>query len=202
MSYSPSNGVLRLLLAVKFSLCHSDHIRNICNQQYCKECITPLVRSIFSFVRDVAVVHSDDVDLVSIVEKNGGQVTTPYLTFIVHSLTYLQIFCLDLHPEIDDYMKIISPMEYNDDLSYGSSEDGTTRYAFANRSHMCWGIVDATTIIGRNGLVFSGVNEILNNRDNFPDRLDIVEDPTKLCRFLSCKCAASLPNELYKRMQF
>ena len=102
--------------------------------------IMPLVRSIFSFVRDIAVVHSDDVDLVSIVEQNGGQVTTPYLTSIVHSFTYLQRFCLDLHPEVDGYMKTISPMDSNDNPSYGPSEDYITRYAFANRFHMCWGL--------------------------------------------------------------
>jgi len=152
-------------------------------------------------VQDIAVVRSDDVDLVSIVEQNGGQVTTPYFTSIVHSFTYLQICCLGLHPEVDGYMKTLSLMEPNDDPSYGHSEDDTTRYAFANRFHMCWGSMD-TTIIGRNGLVLSGVNEILNNQDNLPDRFDIVEDPTKLCRFLSCKDAVSLPNELYKRMEF
>jgi len=93
-------------------------------------------------------------------------------------------------------------MDSNDDPSYGPSEDDTTRYAFVNRFHMCWGIMDTTMIIGRNGLVLLDVNEILNNRDNLPDGFDIVEDPIQLCRFLSCKGAASLPNELYKRMQF
>ena len=99
-------------------------------------------------------------------------------------------------------MKTLSPMDSNDYPSYGPSEDDTTRYAFANRFHMCWEIMDTTMIIGRNVLILLGVNEILNNRDNLPDGFNIFEDPTKLCRFLSCKGTASLPNELYKRMQF
>ena len=145
MSYSPSNRVIRLLLAGKYPLCCLDHIRHICSKRYCNKCITPLVRNLFSFVRDVVVVRSNDVDLVSIVEQNGGQVTTPYLTSIVHSFTYLQSFCLDLHPELDVYMKTLSPMESNDNLRYGPSEDDTTRYAFSNSFHMCWGIMDTTT---------------------------------------------------------
>ena len=49
------------------------------------------------------------------------------------------------------------------------------------------GVMDTTTIIGRNGLVFSGVNEILNNRDNLPDGFDIVEDPRSYAGFYHAK---------------
>ena len=50
----------------------------------------PIREEFFHFVKQVTIVRSDDDDLVSIVKRNNGRVTTPYPTSIVYSFAQLQ----------------------------------------------------------------------------------------------------------------
>ena len=72
-------------------------MRNICNQKYVDECVGPIMRLVFSVIRTVLVVRSDDSDLEALVRQKNGRVTTPFgihdkMTF--HQLNKFALICI------------------------------------------------------------------------------------------------------------
>ena len=63
---------------------------------------------VFPVIRTVLVVRSDDSDLEALVRQKNGRVTTPFA--INDKMTFHQLnkFYLDLHSEIDGYVKSLS----------------------------------------------------------------------------------------------
>ena len=107
-TFSSLNGILRVLLAGPCPLCAARHMRNICNQKYVDECIGPIMRLVFPVIQTVLAVLSDDSDLEALVRQKNGRVTTPFGIHDKMTFHQLNKFCLDLHPEIDGYVKSLA----------------------------------------------------------------------------------------------
>ena len=78
VSFDTLPGVLRILIGGACPVCHSRHMRNICNQKYTNECTLPIMARVFPIINDIRVVRSTDPDLDAIVKENNGLITTPY----------------------------------------------------------------------------------------------------------------------------
>jgi len=78
---------------------------NICNQKYSNKCILPIMSLVFPIVNDVRVIRSTNADLEAIVEANNGHITAPFSADEIMPFVHLNKFCLDLHPDIDGFIK-------------------------------------------------------------------------------------------------
>ena len=153
----------------------------------------------FPIVEKIACVRSDDNDLSELVEREGGVVTTPYLEDSLHSFEELNRFCLDLHPEIDGYMKSIYPIN---DYSNRIIGFNISRRVFTDCNNLCWTVLDSSSMVGRNGKFFSGVDAILLQRNNLPVGVDFVQDSSRLSVMMCSTGIHHFRADLYKKVVF
>ena len=121
VSFDRSSGVLRMLVLSECGMCRALYIRNICNMTYAQDCLVPIITLLFSMVKRIDIVRSDDADLSELVEREGGEVTTPYSADSPLSFEDINRFCLDQHPEIDGYVKALSPLLPNQRSNMGGA---------------------------------------------------------------------------------
>lgn len=76
--FKPETEVLRILLAGPCPVCHSLHMRKICNQKYANKFIVPIMTLVFPIITDVRVVRCTDADLEAIVWANDSRILTPF----------------------------------------------------------------------------------------------------------------------------
>jgi len=116
------------------------------------------------------VVRSDYVDLVAIVHANGGVVSMPFAGSKMWPLICLNNFCLDLHPEIDGYMKYLSAVDRETEID----TDDSSRAVFTDEYHLCWSVMEYTCVVSTGGDVLKGPDGILPNRDILPEGVELV----------------------------
>lgn len=63
----------------------------------------------------------------------------PCILSIMTTYIYLNHFCLDLHLEINDFIKSLSPLkkEDNPDIEH------VTQAIFLNHLHVCWSVMES-----------------------------------------------------------
>ena len=169
VSYRATDGV-RVLLGSDCPVCEASHMRNICNQKYTNEVISPIMHPVFPIIQYVRVVRSTDADLEAIVWANDGRILTPYRADVWISFLSLNKFCLDLHPDIDGYIKTLTTVEGNGTVNRGE----VSRNDFTDRNHLCWTIMDSTCCISRDSEILQGPEEIMASEDNLPHGVSIV----------------------------
>jgi len=169
VSFQPTDGVLRVLLGGDCPVCGASHMRNICNQKYINEVISHIMRRVFPIIQYVKVVRSTDADLEAIVWAENGRILTPYCSDVWISFLSLNKFCLDLHPDIDGYIKTLTTVEGNGTVNRGEA----SRNDFTDRNYLCWTIMDSTCCILRDGEVLQGPSEIMANEDDLPHGVSI-----------------------------
>ena len=122
-------------------------MRNIRNQKYSNKCILPIISPVFPIVNNVRVVQSMDADLEEIVEANNGHVTTPFAADKIMPFVHLNKFCLDLHPDIDGFIKSLAVVRQETHVQ----PDSSTREYFTNCYHLCWTMMESTCVLSRGG---------------------------------------------------
>ena len=127
-------------------------MRNVCNQKYSNECILPIMSLVFPIVNDVRVVRLTDADLEAIVEANNSHVTTPFAADEIMPFVHLNKFCLDLHPDIDGFIKSLAAVRQEICVQ----PDSSTREYFTNCYHLCWTVMESTCVLSRGGGGFTG----------------------------------------------
>ena len=98
---------------------------------------------VFPIITKAVVVRSDDADFSALVVAQGGRVTTPFSSTKIWPFPYLNKFCLDYHPEIDGYMKSLSAV--NTEVT--PSSEPTSRERFTNMYHICWSVMESTSVL-------------------------------------------------------
>ena len=199
VSFDSSGGVLRMLVLGECGMCRALHIRNICNMTYTKDCLFPIISLLFPLVKRIDIVRSDDNDLSELVEREGGAVTTPYSVDSVHSFDELNRFCLDQHPEIDGHIKFISPLTAKGSMNMGSR---ISRRKFTDNNNLCWSVMDSSSIVGRDGRLVGGVDDIFSDSNNLPIGVDLVQDGSRLCVMMCLTGIHNFRAELYKKVVF
>ena len=173
-------------------------MRNICNQKYVNECIGPIMRLVFPVIQKVLVVRSDDSDLKTLVRMKNGRVITPFAITDKSTFHQLNKFCLDMHPEIDGYVKSLSQVHRD-----GLPMDGdVSRADFTNRFHLCWSIMQSTSVVSTEGTVLEGPDEILPNREFLPAGVELVQDPGPMTVMMGLTGAQYFGAEIYKCIEF
>ena len=94
--------------------------------------ILPIMRLVFPIIQDVRVVRSSDADLKSIVGANHGRILTPFCADVRISFLLLNIFCLDFHPDIDGYIKILTRVDGNESVYHGEA----SRNDFTDKNYL------------------------------------------------------------------
>ena len=107
-----NEGVLRVLIAGGCPLCNSRHVRNICNLNYTKECLFPiLLSSKFTQVKLVQPILSYDMMFDSIVVQKGGNVSYPFFDDQCLPFSDQTVLMMDQHPNIDGCIKFFSHLK-------------------------------------------------------------------------------------------
>ena len=119
------------------------HMRKIYNQKYANEFIDPIMHLVLPVVRKVLVVRSDNSDLEALVWGKNGRVSTPFTITDRMSFHQLNKFCLDLHPEINGYVKSLLQVQ-REYLPVDGDVNGAN---FTNRFHLCWSVMQLTSVI-------------------------------------------------------
>ena len=169
VSFRNTDGVLRVLLGGDCPVCEASHMRNICNQKYSNEVISPIMRLVFPIINLVKVVRSTDADLEAVVWAHNGRILNPYRADVWISFLSLNKFCLDLHPDIDGYIKSLTPVAGNGIVNRGEA----SRNDFTDKNYLCWTIMDSTCCVSRAGEVLQGETEIMVNEDDLPHSVSI-----------------------------
>ena len=199
VSFDHSSGVLRMLVLGECGMCRALHIRNICNMTYAQDCLVPIITLLFSMVKRIDIVRSDDADLSELVEREGGEVTTPYSADLPLSFEDINRFFLDQHPEIDGHVKALSPLLPNQRSNVG---ERITRRTFTNSNNLCWSVMDSSSVVGRDGRLVAGVDDILSNADNLPLGVELVQDGSRLCVMMCLTGIFNFRAEIYKKIVF
>ena len=143
------------------------------------------------------MVRSDDIDFLALVETHGGRITTPFSSTKIWPFPHLNKFCLDLHPEIDGYMKSLSAVRRGVASNEANSRDG-----FTDMYHICWSVMESTSVVSTGGDVLKGPDGILSNRDILPVGVELVQDPTQMCVMMMLSGNQYFRAEIYKVVTF
>ena len=110
----------------------------------------------------------------------------------------LNRFCLDQHPEIYGFVKTLLVV----DRDVTPHNNANTRERFTDMYMLCWSVMDSTAVISTNGVVLKGRDQIVGNRDNFPEGVEIVEDPSQRLVMLGVTGRANFAQDRYKCLSF
>ena len=156
------------------------------------------MRLVFPVIRTVLVVRSDDSDLEALVQQKNGRVTTPFA--INDKMTFHQLnkFFLDLHPEIDRYVKSLLQVQRDGLLMDGE----VSRAYFTNLFHLCWIIMQSTSVVSTEGVVLDSPDEIIPNRELLPAGVELVQDPGPMTVMMGLTGEQYFGAEIYKCIEF
>ena len=144
------------------------------------------------------VVRSDDSDLEALVRQKNGRVATPFAINDKMIFHQLNKFCLDLHPEIDGYVKSLSQVQRD-----GSPMDGdVSRADFTNRFHLRWSVMQSTSVVSTEGVVLDSPDEIIPNRELLPAGVELVQDPGPMTVMMGLTGKQYFGAEIYKCIEF
>ena len=132
------------------------------------------MRLVFPIVQLVKVVRSTDADLEAVVWAHNGRIMNPYRADVWITFLSLKKFCLDLHPDINGYIKSLTPVEGNGIVNRGEA----SRNDFTDRNYLYWTIMDSTCCLSRDGEVLQGQTEIMANEDDLPHGVSIFAQET------------------------
>jgi len=156
------------------------------------------MRLVFPVVQKVLVVRSNDSDLEALVRGKNDRVSTPFAITDRMIFHQLKKFCLDLHPEIDGYVKSISQVQ-RDNLPM---DGDVSRADFTNRFHLCWSIMQSTSVISTDRVVLEGPDEILPNKGLLPAEVELVQDPSPMTAMMGLTGEQYFGADMYKCIEF
>lgn len=205
VSYN-ENKKLRLWICGECPHCNSCHIRNTCNCKFINDVIFPIINKKFTYVNNITPILSSDKDFYDIVNHFSGIVT--HLDFRDKNKFYhLKRFMKDGHPFVDSFNTFLKLK--NDKDSHYNNESLVSMKDICNKYNICWKIEDNTCFVEqKTALIYTGIEEILNNQDKLPLELKVVglQDypliPDELTYVIMCGDYNFFKNEIYKFIRF
>lgn len=147
--------------------------RNVTTQQYCRDVIAPLIMDHCKKVLFVKALSSTDLRFDSAVEAKGGRIMHPNMWDTPISFLEAMQSYGDLHPDIVGSMTAVSKKERGENDINISQNSSLTTPRFFEAYNFIWMLTGETMVIGKNGNLMCGDDEIVGGGSNLPDGLKI-----------------------------
>ena len=173
---SSSSSTLTILLTGRAPDTTINNIRvhrNVTTQQYCRDVIAPLIMDHCKKVLFVKALSSTDLRFDSAVEAKGGRIMHPNMWDTPISFLEAMKSYGDLHPDIVGSMTAVSKKERGENDINISQNSSLTTPRFFEAYNFIWMLTGETMVIGKNGNLMCGNDEIVDGGSNLPDGLKI-----------------------------
>ena len=197
-----NEGVLRVLIAGSCPHCNSRHVRNICNLNYTKECLFPILSSKFTQVKLVQPILSYDMMFDSIVVQKGGNVSYPFFDDQCLPFSDQTVLMMDQHPNIDGFIKFFSHLKGGTDYKELERDDLISRIDLCSRFVVSWTIEQDTAVLGADGQIIRGIDNIRSQEHHLSSHVFLRIDDIRQTKVLSASGFVSFKSDVYKVVTF
>ena len=198
-----TDGVVRVVIGGEDPQSYSTISRDVFIDGFVRVYVRPLVKAKFPDVDRVEYVKTTDEQFEGIVMGLGGKVTTADYWETNHSYHDCMKLFGDNSRLVQGYMKATFPKDSS--LPRGSSNlhDTYNTQSFFQKWNIGWYVTDETHVLGTNGVVFWGLDQIKANKEHLPPLLHLHDTSDGTYRWLLLVQSANFfPNQHFKIFDF
>ena len=203
--YNADTSTVRILLTGK-SPADEDTLggnvhRNVINTQYCAAIVCPIIKEKFPRVRDVECLLSGDPEFGDAVRAKGGRIEHPNIWNNAIKWHESMRYYGGIHPDVQGCINTVINKS-------GGSVDNTSINGlhntpdFFNRFEMVWFVTDDSRVMGRDGKLLQGKEQIMAGVENIPDALELREIAGPARYAVVTDTAEFFSDEVYKIVVF